>query len=110
MNDQEDYLCASQISILVTGIDGRAWTGYCLVDTYYQPESTSQSHDEDEDLLHGIQTDPVDNGICLPDTSVLDPREYFLLCFERQAGIFLDEWNYTIERLYHQFQAYVSIV
>ncbi|CAJ0553170.1 Ff.00g116820.m01.CDS01 [Fusarium sp. VM40] len=111
MDDQEDYLYESQISVLVTGINSRVWTSYCLLDTYYKQKSTSRSPDEYDDakaLLHGFRDNSLGIVDPLPCIPILDPGEYFLQALEGQVRMLLQEWNHTTEILYCRFRAYAG--
>jgi hypothetical protein len=113
MDGQEDYLCESQISILVTGINSRVWTSYCLLDSYYKPKLTSRSPDEYDDakaFLHGFRDNPLGTVDSLPCIPILDPGEYFLEALEGQVRMLLQEWNHTTETLYCRFRAHVSML
>lgn len=105
-----DYLCEGQISVLIAIIDQRVWTGYCFVDTYYQPESRNRTvedfwmSDMDEDY---VQTDPFLDGRYDSNKPILDPTEYFLTALDTQLGIFRNEWTNTIFHIDTRVQDYV---
>ena len=105
-----DYLCEGQLSVLVTAVDQRTYTGYCFVDTYYQPESRRQAvgdyctSDMDEDSL---QTDPFLNGRHDSNMPILDPAEYFFTVLESQLGVFRNEWTNTVSQMATRVQDYV---
>lgn len=113
MDGQEDYLCESQMSVLVTGINSRVWTSYYLLDTYYKRKSISRSPDEYGDakaLLLGSRYNPLGIVDPLPCIPILDPGEYFLQALEGQVRMLLQEWNDTTETLYCRFRAHVSML
>nr|CEG05243.1 unnamed protein product [Fusarium clavum] len=106
-----DYLCEGQISVLITAIDRRIWTGYCFVDTYYQEESRKQSvggyckDDSDED---GLQTDPFTNGECDSNKPILDPGHYFLTALDSQLRVCYFEWTDTAHQIRARVQQYIN--
>lgn len=107
-----DYLCEGQISVLISAVDRRIWTGYCFVDTYYQPESQKQSvedyckNDSDEDTL---EMDPFTNGECDTNLPILDPGRYFLTALDSQLRVFKDEWTDTADQIRIRVKNYVAI-
>ena len=107
-----DYLCEGQISGLITAIHRRIWTGYCFVDTYYQPENDKQrvenycKTDLDED---GLQRDPFTNGECDSNIPILDPGDYFLTALDAQLRVFKDEWTDTADQFGARVKDYVAL-
>ncbi|RBR26965.1 uncharacterized protein FIESC28_00233 [Fusarium coffeatum] len=85
-----DYLCEGQLSVLIAAIDRRIWTGYCFVDTYYQPRSQRQTVEDfckDDANPDDLQTDPFINGECDADNPIVDAVEYFMTSLNSQLGI-----------------------
>ncbi|CAG7566116.1 unnamed protein product [Fusarium equiseti] len=106
-----DYLCEGQLSVLITAVDQRTYTGYCFVDTYYQPESRRPAvgdycmSDMSEDSL---QTDPFFDGRHDSNMPILDPAEYFFTVLEYQLGVFRNEWTNTVFQIANRVQDYIA--
>ncbi|KAI1070915.1 hypothetical protein LB507_010949, partial [Fusarium sp. FIESC RH6] len=106
-----DYLCEGQISVLISVIDQRVYTGYCFIDTYCQPESRNRTvedfwmSDMDEDY---VQTDPFLDGRYDSNKPILDPTEYFLTTLDTQLGVFRNEWANTIFQIDAMVQDYIT--
>jgi len=107
-----DYLCEVQTCISITGLDRWHWTGLCLVDTYFEPESRREDVSdycictEDEDSL---SLDPFSVGELDADRPLLDPKEYFLRVLDIRARAFLVEWQCSVSGLRQNILKYVSV-
>jgi hypothetical protein len=63
----------AQVSLVITGIDDKAWTTYCIDDTYFE---------EDKDMAfleanHNTFMDPVLFCFTSLDKPIWSPREFF---------------------------------
>ncbi|PMD47172.1 hypothetical protein L207DRAFT_627873 [Hyaloscypha variabilis F] len=75
-----ELLCLyeAQTSLVVTGIDSRVWTAYCIVDTYFGSNESLQHYHEENGP--SAQVDPLAAGQipAIPSiTLIWAPREYF---------------------------------
>lgn len=105
-----DYICEGQISILIAAIDHRVWTGYCFVDTYYQPESRRQAvgdYCKAEIEADVIQPDPFADGECDANQPILDANEYFFTTLECNLRVVKDEWTNTVHQMGIRVAEYV---
>jgi hypothetical protein len=71
-------LYEAQTSIVVTGVDNRVWTAYCIVDTYFGAKKTLQHYHEENGP--SAQIDPLAAGqipATPSSTLIWTPREYF---------------------------------
>jgi len=71
-------LYEAQTSLVVTGIDSRVWTAYCIIDTYFGSNESLQHYHEENGP--SAQVDPLAAGLIPAIPSVLliwTPREYF---------------------------------
>ncbi|KAF5567047.1 hypothetical protein FNAPI_862 [Fusarium napiforme] len=91
-----DHLCQAQIAVCITPMDGGIWTGYCFVDTYFQPEDERQCVEDYCD--RGLQVDPFTTGKHDADMPILNPDDYFLVSLQHQLVVFKDEWMNTAKR------------
>jgi hypothetical protein len=101
-----DYLCETQISVLIAGIDHRVWTGYCFSDTYYQPQVWRQSVEEYH--KSPLRMDPFTDGRCESGLPLLNPGEYFLTTLECQLKVFKDEWRKTAQMFKDKVEVFVK--
>ncbi|QPC59302.1 hypothetical protein HYE67_001533 [Fusarium culmorum] len=103
-----DYLCESQVSVLVTAINSKIWTGYCFVDTYHEPvekRQTVENYCKNELDPDQVQKDPcVDHD---SETPILDPGEYFLTSLDCQLRFFKNEWMETNRMFTERVKEYV---
>jgi hypothetical protein len=102
---KKDYLCEAQVSVLIATIDDSVWTGYCFVDTYYQPQGERQCVDNYYE--DGMQTDPFTQGEA--NEPIISPTEYFLASLYCQLKVFRDEWMNTAYNFKQQVKSYVRI-
>ena len=107
MDGVENYLYEAQVSLVITGIDDKAWTAYCIDDTYFE---------EDKDIAfleanHDTFMDPVlfcSSSLDRPDWS---PREYFLRALNAHIERVEQEWRnvtFGVEECHKQWQHNVS--
>jgi hypothetical protein len=102
---KKDYLCEAQVSVLIATVDDSVWTGYCFVDTYYQPQGERQCVDNYYE--DGMQTDPFTQGEA--NEPIISPTEYFLASLHCQLKVFRDEWMNTAYNFKQQVKSYVRI-
>ncbi|VTT57905.1 unnamed protein product [Fusarium fujikuroi] len=100
-----DYLCQAQIAVCITPMDGGICTGYCFVDTYFQPEDERQCVEDYCD--RGMQFDPFTTGKHDADMPILNPDDYFLISLQHQLVVFKDEWMNTAKRFKERVETYV---
>ncbi|CZR44701.1 uncharacterized protein FPRO_14454 [Fusarium proliferatum ET1] len=101
-----DYLCQAQIAVCITPMDGGICTGYCFVDTYFQPEDERQCVEDYCD--RGMQFDPFTTGKHDADMPILNPDDYFLISLQHQLVVFKDEWKNTAKRFKERVETYVD--
>lgn len=105
---ETDYLCESQVSVLITAINSKIWTGYCFVDTYHElaeKRQTVESYCKNELDPDQLQKDPcVDHE---SENPILDPGEYFLTSLDCQLKVFKNEWMETNRMFTERVQEYV---
>ncbi|KAJ3541993.1 hypothetical protein NM208_g4330 [Fusarium decemcellulare] len=97
-----DYLCEVQMSVLVTGMDDCHWTGYFLIDTYFEHEENKGCVDA---YYHcsgqsgNISVDPFTEGSLEADCPILNPWEYFLAVLDCRAKALSEEWCMLVRML-----------
>lgn len=105
---ETDYLCESQVSVLITAINQKIWTGYCFIDTYHEPvekRKTVENYCKNELDPDHPQMDPfVDHESEHP---ILDPGEYFLTSLDCQLKVFKNEWMETNRMFTERVKEYV---
>ncbi|KAG5659962.1 hypothetical protein KAF25_003484 [Fusarium avenaceum] len=101
---KKDYLCEAQVSVLIVTIDDTVWTGYCFVDTYYQPQGERKCVDDYYE--DGMQTDPFTQGDA--NKPILSPTDYFLASLHYQLKVFRDEWMNTAYNFKKRVESYIK--
>lgn len=105
-----DYLCEAQVSVMVTAINQKVWTGYCFVDTYHESVENRQiveKYCKSDFHADEIQVDPFTYGTCESENPILDPGEYFLTSLDCQLKVFKNEWTETNRMLTARVREYV---
>ncbi|UZP38565.1 hypothetical protein NXS19_006381 [Fusarium pseudograminearum] len=75
---ETDYLCESQVSVLITAINSKIWTGYCFVDTYHEPIEKRKT--VENYCKNGLDPDQPQMDPCVDHESenpILDPGSIF---------------------------------
>jgi len=105
-----ELLCLyeAQTSLVVTGIDSRVWTAYCIVDTYFgSNEGLLHYHEENGP---SAQVDPLAAGQipAIPSiTLIWTPREYFSKIVAIRMNEARRAWRKIIDEVEGSVKQYV---
>jgi hypothetical protein len=102
---QSQFLYQSQISVMITGIDCRVWTAYCIVDVYFE-DKNSERVEHYSNCPEGA-VDPHFCGRYPANSPALDPRLYFLRTLSARVNQVRKELENSVLLLMHQIDSYV---
>jgi hypothetical protein len=90
----EDSIYQAQISVMATGVDDRVWTGYSLVDVYFEGASHQATREYYTDPEQ--PRDPHSRGKYTADRPFWNPSEWFLVALSAQIHQVSVEMNNSV--------------
>jgi len=106
----------AHISLVVTGTDHFRWTGYAFANTGVG-DSVFDEDDEYDVTEEEYEVPEVDyfpsdgqGEVLLTDTTIQDPRRYWLRVVGLRLSIILKEWDYIVHKTEDSVRDWVSIM